>query len=93
MAGRLLSARLRWPALSRPHVIKGLVVMLAAALLLNAISPASAGARPTRPVAQNQAAGQIMPVTSCSSLAQMDYAKVPDAPGKVTSAAVVTDVG
>ena len=33
-----------------------------------------------------------MPVTSCSSLAQLNLAMVPGAPGKVTSAAVVTEV-
>jgi feruloyl esterase len=32
-----------------------------------------------------------MPVRSCASLAQMNFTGVPDAPGKVTSAAVVTD--
>jgi feruloyl esterase len=32
-----------------------------------------------------------MPVTPCSSLAGMDFSGVPDAPGRVTSSALVTD--
>ena len=71
----------------------GLVMLLAVlAGLLGASGPASAGSRGAWPAGRNQAAGPIVPVTSCSSLAQMNVAGVPDAPGQVTSAAVVTDV-
>jgi feruloyl esterase len=52
---------------------------------------ASAGTAGLLAGSGSPAAGPIRPVTSCASLAQMNFTGVPDAPGKVTSAAVVTD--
>ncbi len=78
------------PIRMRPLI--ALVAVLAAAQLMGASSSASAGPRTTLPTARNQAAGLITPVTSCSSLAELDLAMVPGAPGKVTSATVVTEV-
>ena len=73
--------------------LTGLVMLLAVlAGLLGASGPASAASRGTPPAHHGQAAAAILPVTSCSSLAQMNVASVPGAPGQVTSAAVVTDV-
>jgi tannase/feruloyl esterase len=80
-----MKRRLRaWPRL-------GLVVPLAAAVLLGASGAGSAGTADALPGYRGPAAGPIMPVTSCTSLAHMDFTGVPDAPGTVTSAAVVTD--
>ena len=77
---------------TRMRPLTGLIVILAAIQLMGASSSASAGPRATLPTAHTPAAGPIMPVTSCSSLAQLDLAKVPGAPGEVTSAAVVAEV-
>src|SRR5262249_38330501 len=80
-----MKRRLRaWPRL-------GLVVPLAAAVLLGASGPASAGAADALPGYRGPAAGPILPVTSCASLAHMNFTGVPDAPGKVISPAVVSD--
>ena len=69
----------------------GLVAPLAAVALLSAGGAASAGIAGGPPGSRGPAAGPIRPVTSCASLARMNFSGVPDAPGKVTSAAVVTD--
>src|SRR5215467_815438 len=66
----------------------GLVVPLVAAMLLGVSGPASAGTADALPGSRGPAAGPITPVTSCASLAHMNFTGVP---GKVTSAAVVTD--
>jgi Tannase and feruloyl esterase len=80
-----MKRRLRaWPRL-------GLAVPLAAAVLLGASGPASAGTADALPGSRGPAAGPIMPVTSCASLAHMNFTGVPDAPGKVISSAVVSD--
>lgn len=76
--------RRAWPRL-------GLVVPLAAAILLGAGVPASAGTSGGLAGFRGPAAGPILPVTSCASLAQMSFTGVPGAPGTVTSAAVVSD--
>ena len=73
--------RRAWPRL-------GLVVPLVAAMLLGVSGPASAGTADALPGSRGPAAGPITPVTSCASLAHMNFTGVP---GKVTSAAVVTD--
>ena len=74
---------LAWPRL-------GLVVPVAAAVLLGAGGPASAGTAGAS-AGDRGPAGPVMPVRSCASLAQMNFTGVPDAPGKVTSSAVVSD--
>ena len=74
---------LAWPRLA-------FAVPLAAAVLLGAGGPASAGTAGAS-AGDRGPAGPVMPVRSCASLAQMNFTGVPDAPGKVTSAAVVTD--
>jgi pimeloyl-ACP methyl ester carboxylesterase len=74
---------------TRPRL--GLVVPLVAAVLLGAGGPASAGAAGALPGYRSLAAGPIMPVTSCASLTRMNFTGVPDAPGKVTSSAVVSE--
>lgn len=55
-------------------------------------APASAagGARLVADHAQD--AGVTLPVTSCASLAGMNFTRVPDAPGQVASATVVSDL-
>lgn len=68
----------------------GFAVPLVAVMLLGtggAASARSAGA----PQGSHSPAGPISPVRSCASLAQLNVTGVPDAPGQVTSAAVVTD--
>lgn len=72
---------------SRP----GLVVPLAAAMLLGTGGAASAGTAGGLAVSGSPVPGLIRPVTSCASLARMNFTGVPDAPGKVTSSAVVRD--
>jgi pimeloyl-ACP methyl ester carboxylesterase len=69
----------------------GLVVPLVAALLLGAGGAVSAVTAGMLTGSGSLAAGPILPVTSCASLARMNFTGVPDAPGKVTSATVVTD--
>src|SRR5262252_3086224 len=76
--------RRAWPRL-------GFAVPVAAAVLLGAVGAASAGTAGALPGYGSSAAGPVMPVRSCASLAQMNFTGVPDAPGTVTSAAVVTD--
>lgn len=76
----------------RMQPVVGLVMLLTAALVLGPGGSALAGPRGAWPAAHGQAAGRIRPVTSCSSLARMDFAHVPEAPGKVTSAKVVSDL-
>src|SRR5262244_2340383 len=73
-----------WPRL-------GFAVPVAAAVLLGAVGAASAGTAAASAGYRGPATGPIMPVTTCASLAQMNFTGVPDAPGTVTSAAVVTD--
>src|SRR5262249_27743088 len=80
-----MKRRLRaWPRL-------GFVVPLVPAILLGASGAASAGTAGALPGHQSPAAGSSTPVTSCASLAQINLAGVPGAPGKITSSAVVTD--
>ena len=76
----------------RTRFLLGLVILMSAAQLLTSSGLAAAGTRNGFPDGESQAASQIMPVTSCPALAQIDFAHVPDAPGKVTSAASVTDL-
>jgi len=73
-----------WPRL-------GFAVPVAAAVLLGAVGAASAGTAAASAGYRGPATGPIMPVTTCASLAQMNFTGVPDAPGTVTSAALVTD--
>src|SRR6266568_3275781 len=81
-----MKRRLRaWPRLGR-------VVPLVAAMLLGAGGLASAGTAGALPGHRSPATGPILPVTACASLAQMNFTGVPDAPGKITSSAVVTDM-
>ncbi len=71
----------------RLGLVVPLVVPLVAAMLLGAGGPATAG----MPLGHGgTTAGPIMPVISCASLAHRDFSKVPDAPGRITSTAVVT---
>src|SRR5262249_28605721 len=80
-----MKRRLRaWPRL-------GFVVPLVAAVLLGAGGAASAGTAGVPAGYRGPAAGPITPVTTCASLAQINFTGVPGAPGKVTSAAVVSD--
>ena len=80
-----MKRRLRaWPRL-------GLVVPLVAAMLLGAGGLAWAGSAGGLAGSGSAAAGPVMPVRSCASLAHLNFTGVPDAPGKVTSAAVVMD--
>ena len=51
----------------------------------------SAGSAGGLPGARSPAAGPILPVTSCASLAHMNFTGVPDARGKITSSTVVSD--
>jgi pimeloyl-ACP methyl ester carboxylesterase len=67
------------------------MVPLAATMLLVAGGAVSAGTLGGPTGSGSPAAGPILPVTSCASLARMNFTGVPDAPGKVTSATVVTD--
>jgi len=60
-------------------------------MLLGVSGPASAGTAGALPGSRSPAAGPVLPVTSCASLAQMNFTGVPDAPGKVTSSALVRD--
>jgi feruloyl esterase len=60
-------------------------------MLLGVSSAASAGTAGALSGYRSPAAGPILPVTSCASLAHLDFTGVPDAPGKITSSAVVTD--
>jgi len=76
--------RRAWPRL-------GFAVPLVAGVLLGAGGSASAGTVGASAGDRGPAAGPIMPVTFCASLTQINFTRVPDAPGKVTSAAVVTD--
>jgi hypothetical protein len=69
----------------------GLAVPLAAAMLLGVGGAASAGTAGGLAGSGSLAGGPIRPVTSCASLARMNFTGVPDAPGKVTSSAVVSD--
>jgi Tannase and feruloyl esterase len=68
----------------------GLLVLLVTASLLGTGGAASAGTAGA-PGSGAAAAKPILPVTSCASLAQLDFGHVPEAPGKVTSSAVVSD--
>lgn len=71
---------------------RGLAVPLAAAMLLVlGVGTAASAGITGGPAGSRRPAGPIRPVTSCASLARMNFAGVPDAPGKVTSAAVVSD--
>jgi feruloyl esterase len=63
-------------------------LLAAAAALLGACFSAAAGAGPAA-AADHSTAGAIAPVTSCSSLTGMNFSRVPDAPGTVSSAAEV----
>ncbi|HEY2665721.1 MAG TPA: hypothetical protein VGK51_02665, partial [Actinomycetota bacterium] len=69
----------------------GIAALLAVALL--AMTMAAAGPAPAAaaPRTQREGSGPIMPVTPCSLLAGMDFSGVPEAPGRVTSSALVTD--
>jgi Tannase and feruloyl esterase len=69
----------------------GLAVPLVAAMLLGAGGAASAGTAGGLAGSGSPAAGPIRPVRSCASLVHMNFTGVPDAPGKVTSSAVVKD--
>jgi feruloyl esterase len=60
-------------------------------MLLGTGGAASAGTAGTPPGSRSPAADPVLPVTACASLAHTDFAGVPDAPGKVTSSAVVSD--
>jgi Tannase and feruloyl esterase len=63
----------------------GLVVLLVATMVtVSAGGPVSASTA-------SLPAGPITPVTTCPSLAGMDFSRVPDAPGRVTSSVVVSD--
>ncbi len=66
-------------------------LIAALALVLGVSGPASARTAGAPNGAQGQAAKPIAPVTSCASLAHKDFSRVPDAPGKVTSSAVMND--
>lgn len=83
--------------LLRARSVAGIAVGLVVAVLLGTGGPASArtaGGPPRHrvPVGRHlQAPGPIVPVTSCASLAHLNFTGVPDAPGKVTSSRVVTD--
>jgi Tannase and feruloyl esterase len=70
---------------------RGLVVPLAAAMLLGVGGAVSAGAAGGLAGSGSPAAGPILPVRSCASLVHLNVTGVSDAPGKITSAAVVTD--
>src|SRR5437016_2977788 len=58
-------------------------VLFVVAVMLGAGGPASAGTG-------GPDAGPVTPVAPCSSLAGMDFSRVPEAPGRVTSSAVVS---
>jgi feruloyl esterase len=60
-------------------------------MLLGVGAQASAGNARALPGHHSTAAGPILPVRSCASLAHLDVTGVPEAPGKITSAALVTD--
>jgi len=60
-------------------------------MLLGGGGAASAGTAGGLAGPGSPAAGPIRPVTSCASLVRMNFTGVPDAPGKVTSSAVVKD--
>lgn len=65
----------------------GMGSRLAVAALLAAVAPLSAGGPAP---AQTRGAAPVRPVRTCASLTGVNVTGVPDAPGKVTSAAVVT---
>lgn len=69
----------------------GLTVPLVATMLLGVGGAASAGTAGGLTGSSSPATGPILPVMSCASLAHVNFTGVPDAPGKVTSATVVTD--